>query len=1319
MAEGIIPVGGVSVDVTPNAEKWNRMLRAAILAGTEKIGREAGAEVASGIKSEVKDAIPDAIKDSKPEAAAKVAGVKAGDSFAGSFDKTMKPKVERALNSLPDAKIKADTTDVDRKVDQARAKVNSLSGAVVEIEADTGGALAAIEGVQRKADALGSDGATIDVRVNAGTALAELAGVEAAAKRLDGKNVTLEAKVDTGAARAELAMLAVQANRANSGIAALIAVGAGLAPAIAPVAAVAAGGIAGMGAAAVGSAAGVGILVLAFSELKKQEEELNKLYDKLGKAQASGNKQKIAEIEAQIKAYKDGLAPATLQMLDLMERVKVGMSELASRIGTVLYPALIGAAGMLSPLMEPAALLVERLAGAMGVLAVDAARALTGPFWTQFGGFLSRTLVPALDAGARTVGNFGAGFAALWQGFEPVSVYFQDAFLAMSRAFASWAQEVVKTDGFKRFMQFVIDSAPAVGALLMNIVGVVANLMRAFAPLAPVVLTVVNAFLSFLATVDPRVLAGIVIAIGGVAAGIAALGPITSLIVGVSAAFGVLTTVATAAGVSVLGLIAPFALAGAAIVALGALVVSLWKTNDGFRDAATKAWIAVRDTIVQAWTNYILPALTWMRDWFMTYLFPVIRDLGNVVATVWNVVIKPAFAALVAFVRDVVGPIVVWLAQNVVGPMFNAIGGFISWAYFKVIRPVFDALIAIIRDVVGPRVSWLYEQIIRPVFSAAGKAISNWWSIAVKPAFEAFKKALGVVGDFVASVVKGIGSKWDGLRSLMAKPIEFVINSVIRPFGQKFNEISSKLGGPQVPIPAPFYYSTNSGSRGGESSRGKADFAKNFAVGGTVPGWSPNDSADNIPAMLTAREFVTRRRSAERMRKQHPGTLEYINEHGTLPPAYAAGGRVWPTTSRRLSNNYTGHSGIDIPVPVGTPVYAAGPGAVQYVGTGKGYGVAVFQSLPDGLRAVYGHNSRPLVSVGQQVSAGQQIALSGNTGRSTGPHVHFEVAPGGFAQAGNRAATLSWLGGAALQGGGLAGALGFDPMGFLRSMAAGATNFVFDGAKNLLNGVAGKFGDSATVGMVTGAGNALIDAAKNKLLGLAEQAGASTDSDASGFMSSIPASGDRLANARIIANVGRSMGFDRKGIKVALMTAMQESGLRNINYGDRDSVGLFQQRTSQGWGSISQIMNPGYSAAKFFGALRGVPGWSGMRETVAAQRVQRSAYPEAYQKHAGAAENFLRALGLADGGSVPDGIPANVWDIGPEGGWLPEGLSLTYNGLGKPEPLVRADLPATGMGASRHVEYHVTAADSAADVMRALERKEHEDMVAAGLGGGF
>ena len=87
MAEGTIPVGGVSVDVTPNAEKWNRMLRAAILAGTEKIGREAGAEVASGIKSEVKDAIPDAIKDSKPEAAAKVAGVKAGDSFAGSFDK--------------------------------------------------------------------------------------------------------------------------------------------------------------------------------------------------------------------------------------------------------------------------------------------------------------------------------------------------------------------------------------------------------------------------------------------------------------------------------------------------------------------------------------------------------------------------------------------------------------------------------------------------------------------------------------------------------------------------------------------------------------------------------------------------------------------------------------------------------------------------------------------------------------------------------------------------------------------------------------------------------------------------------------------------------------------------------------------------------------------------------------------------------------------------------------------------------------------------------------------------------------------------------
>lgn len=84
---------------------------------------------------------------------------------------------------------------------------------------------------------------------------------------------------------------------------------------------------------------------------------------------------------------------------------------------------------------------------------------------------------------------------------------------------------------------------------------------------------------------------------------------------------------------------------------------------------------------------------------------------------------------------------------------------------------------------------------------------------------------------------------------------------------------------------------------------------------------------------------------------------------------------------------------------------------------------------------------------------------------------------------------------------------------------------------------------------------------------------------------------------------------------IALATAMQESGLRNINYGDRDSIGLFQQRPSQDWGSVQQIMDPWYSSGKFYEALVKVPNWQTGDINDIAQRVQRSGVPEGYRKH--------------------------------------------------------------------------------------------------------
>jgi cell wall-associated NlpC family hydrolase len=124
---------------------------------------------------------------------------------------------------------------------------------------------------------------------------------------------------------------------------------------------------------------------------------------------------------------------------------------------------------------------------------------------------------------------------------------------------------------------------------------------------------------------------------------------------------------------------------------------------------------------------------------------------------------------------------------------------------------------------------------------------------------------------------------------------------------------------------------------------------------------------------------------------------------------------------------------------------------------------------------------------------------------------------------------------------------------------------------------------------------------------------------------------DQTANAMVIVDVGERLQVPGFGQVIAVATALQESGLHNLTAGDADSVGLFQQRPSQGWGAPTQILDPTYAATAFYDHLLAVPGWTAMPLTVAAQAVQRSAFPDAYGKWQ--AEAITIVTGLA-GGSV-------------------------------------------------------------------------------------
>ncbi|MFC8930280.1 hypothetical protein ACFT43_31065 [Streptomyces albidoflavus] len=194
--------------------------------------------------------------------------------------------------------------------------------------------------------------------------------------------------------------------------------------------------------------------------------------------------------------------------------------------------------------------------------------------------------------------------------------------------------------------------------------------------------------------------------------------------------------------------------------------------------------------------------------------------------------------------------------------------------------------------------------------------------------------------------------------------------------------------------------------------------------------------------------------------------------------------------------------------------------------------------------------------------------------------------------------------------------------------------------------------------------------------------------------------------AQAVIATGAQMGISAHGQVVALATALQESNLRNLPYGDRDSLGVFQQRPSMGWGTPTQILDPVYASQKFYEGLQKIDGWEEMPVTEAAQAVQRSAYPDAYAKHEPLATALQQAIGPTLGTSATTAVGGRACTgqtaVGPAAdpqGKLPDG----YTSRAAPPP--RPGRPSSGPSSSsaaptngaaaartRAAQSHVTAA---------------------------
>lgn len=169
----------------------------------------------------------------------------------------------------------------------------------------------------------------------------------------------------------------------------------------------------------------------------------------------------------------------------------------------------------------------------------------------------------------------------------------------------------------------------------------------------------------------------------------------------------------------------------------------------------------------------------------------------------------------------------------------------------------------------------------------------------------------------------------------------------------------------------------------------------------------------------------------------------------------------------------------------------------------------------------------------------------------------------------------------------------------------------------------------------------------------------------------------QIGNAQVIYNVAEDLQLPARAPVIAIATALQESLLRNLPYGTADSLGLFQQRPSQGWGSPTELLNPVYAASAFFARLVQVSGWQTLPLTVAAQEVQRSGDPGAYARWEKLADALVGTFSGTASACLQDTgghVPASGTTQLPTGFSLPAGTPAAIRGaisyavaqLGKP-----------------------------------------------------
>lgn len=418
---------------------------------------------------------------------------------------------------------------------------------------------------------------------------------------------------------------------------------------------------------------------------------------------------------------------------------------------------------------------VRRVGNKLGELFVDFADSLKDPVFVEFFDYVDKTAVPALDDLYTISTNLLEGFLGLFLGFTPLSDDMTGGLVGMSEAFKDWATTLEDNEGFQTFLQYIRDNGPLVANFFGSLIIFGTKLIEAMAPLGPVILTVLDVFVDFLASLPPDVLSALVAGVAGLAAALGIL----------SAATGIAAISTTALAIA--GVVAGLAAYIAGIVLLFKRVTplrdffkDLWKAvSDGF----TSLWMQVRPILVSLgdsalilWRGAFLPAFRGIADaakqWWaiikplIQAALAVLGVIGQVIIFLWKNLWAPAFRGMALVITNVIVPIIQFLYNNVIKPAFAAIQ--LAVNVLTAIWKVGFGAMQIAAKIVGLALTYFYREYVKPFLDK------------MQPFFDylkdIWKKYITPAWTFAMGVLSGV---FDTLRKNASVPIRFIVETLL------------------------------------------------------------------------------------------------------------------------------------------------------------------------------------------------------------------------------------------------------------------------------------------------------------------------------------------------------------------------------------------------------------------------------------------------------------------------------------------------------------------------------------------------------------